>query len=122
VTLDYYHEALLAASFNPDGSRQWEKVMPKKQFSQDDDGIFASYGLLKTPVALRLVFNDEIKAETTTSEYVLTGGGSVNRHSLFNTAQQDIILRFRDALQTASDEFVVPSEYRSHLKLVKVKY
>ncbi len=122
VTLDFYHEALIAASFNPDGTQQWEKVMPKKQFSQDDDGIFASYGLLKTPAALRLVFNDEIKAETTTSEYVLTGGGAVERHSLFNTSQQDIALRFRDALQTGSDEFVVPSEYRSHLRLVKVKY
>ena len=122
VTLDFYHEALIAASFNPDGSQQWEKVMPKKQFSQDDDGIFASYGLLKTPAALHLLFNDEIKSETTTSEYVLTGGGTVHRHSLFNTAQQEIALRFRDVLQTGSDEFVLPSEYHSRLKLVKVKY
>jgi hypothetical protein len=122
ITFDYYHEAMIALSFNPDGSKQWEKLMPKKQFSQDDEGVFASYGLLKTPSALRLVFNDEIKTETTTSEYVLLGNGNVDRHSLFSTVQQDIVLRFRDALQIGSEEFIVPSEYRSHLKLVKVKY
>ncbi len=122
ITFDYYHESLIAISFNPDGTRHWEKVMHKKQFSQDDDGVYASYGLMKTPAALRLIFNDEIKNETTTSEYLLTGGGNVDRHSLFNTAQQDIIMRFRDALQIGSEEVIIPSEYRSHLRLVRVKY
>jgi hypothetical protein len=122
ITIDYYHEALLAASFNPDGSRHWEKVMLKKQFSQDDDGVFSSYGLLKTPAGLRLLFNDEIKNETTTSEYQLTGAGLVDRHSLFNTSNQNIQLRFRDALQIGSDEVLIPSEYRSHLRLVRIKF
>jgi hypothetical protein len=122
MTYDYYNEALIATSFNPDGTQQWEKVMAKKQFSQDDDGVFASYGLLKVPSALRLIFNDEIKTETTTSEYVLTGDGIINRHSMFNTAQQNIMLRFRDALQIGSEEFIIPSELRTHLKLVKIKY
>jgi hypothetical protein len=122
ITIDYYHEALLAASFNPDGSRHWEKVMLKKQFSQDDDGVFSSYGLLKTPAGLRLLFNDEIKNETTTSEYQLTGAGLVDRHSLFNTSNQNIQLRFRDALQIGSDEILIPSEYRSHLRLVRIKF
>lgn len=122
VTFDYYHESLIAVSFNPDGSKHWEKVMPKKQYSQDDDGVYASYGLLKTPAGLRLIFNDEVKNETTTSEYILTGSGNINRHSLFNTSQQDILLRFRDGLQIASEEVIIPSEYRSHLRLVRVKY
>ena len=122
ITIDYYNEALVAVSFNPDGSRQWERVLPKKQFSQDDDGVYSSYGLMKTPAGIRLIFNDEIKSENTTSEYKIHGSGSVDRHSLFSTAGQDILLRFRDALQIAPEEVIIPSEYRSRLRLVRMKF
>ena len=69
--MDYYCDNLIAVSFNPDGTVQWKKVLPKKQFSQDDEAIFSSYGLLKTPRAIRIIFNDAINSETTTSEYIL---------------------------------------------------
>ncbi len=122
ITIDYYNEALVAVSFNPDGSRQWERILPKKQFSQDDDAVYSSYGLMKTPAGMRLIFNDEIKSENTTSEYQLQGSGNVDRHSLFSTAGQDILLRFRDALQIGPEEVIIPSEYRSKLRLVKMKF
>lgn len=122
ITLDSYHEAVIVTSFNKDGTLHWEKVLIKKQFAQDNDYIYSSYGILKTPSSLRVIFNDGIKLETTTSEYVVNGNGEIERHSLFNTAQQDILLRFRDGLQIAADEVILPSEHRSHLRLVKVKY
>lgn len=122
IATDYYFDSMIAVAINPDGTQQWEKVLAKKQFSQDDDGVFCSYGLLKTPASLRLIFNDEIKTETTTSEYILMGDGNINRHSLFNTAQQEILLRFRDGLQIGSEEVIIPSENRAHLRLVRLRY
>ncbi len=120
--VDYYHESVIAVAFNPDGTVQWRKVLPKKQYSQDDQGVFSSYGVMKTPNQIRLLFNDEIRNETTTSEYLVRGSGSIDRHSMFNTTNQDILLRFKDGLQVSSDEIIVPSEYRSHLRLVRLKY
>ena len=120
--MDYYCDNLIAVSFNPDGTVQWKKVLPKKQFSQDDDAIFSSYGLLKTPRAIRIFFNDNINSETTTSEYIMNGSGMIDRHSMFNTANQDILLRFQDAMQLSSDEVIIPSEYRSKLRLVRLRY
>jgi hypothetical protein len=101
---------------------QWRKVMPKKQFSQDDEAVFSSYGVMKTPNQIRLLFNDDVRTETTTSEYIMKGSGMIDRHSMFNTSNQDILLRFRDGLQLSADEVVVPSEYRSRLKLVRLKW
>ena len=120
--MDYYCDNLLVYSFNPDGTLQWKKMLPKKQFSQDDDALFSSYGLLKTPRAVRILFNDMVNMETTTSEYIMNGNGLIDRHSMFNTANQDILLRFQDALQISSDEVLVPSEYRSKLRLVRLRY
>jgi hypothetical protein len=120
--MDYYCDNVIVVSFNPDGTVQWKKVLPKKQFSQDDDAIFSSFGLLKTPRAVRVLFNDGINAETTTSEYIMNGNGLIERHSMFNTANQDILLRFQDVMQLSSDEVVIPSEYRSKLRLVRLRY
>jgi hypothetical protein len=122
VYTDFYNESLLGVSFNADGSLHWEKVMPKKQFAQDEEISFSSYAILKTPSTIRFLFNDEIKLETSTSEYVLSGEGTAERHMLFNTTGQDIFLRFREALQIGAEEIIIPSEYRNYLKLVKVHY
>ena len=119
---DYYFEDLFVISVHPDGSEHWHKVLHKKQYSQDDNAIYSSFFLAKTPQALRLLFNDEIKAESTVSEYIIDGGGGTDRNSVFSTQDQALRLRFRDAVQVAANELVVPSERRSKLQLVRVRY
>ncbi|MFT4972223.1 MAG: hypothetical protein ACI9JY_001426, partial [Saprospiraceae bacterium] len=120
--IDYYYDDVFAISVHPDGQEHWKQIMHKKQYSQDDDAAFSSYFLLKTPSALRVIFNDEAKYETTVSEYVLTGKGEADRNAVMSTESQKLRLRFRDAVQVASNELIVMSESRSRLKLVRVTY
>ncbi len=122
TSVDYYYEDLLLISINPDGTRHWKNLLHKKQFSQNDEAIFSSYCLVKTPSSLRLLFNDEVKTETTTSEYIIKSNGEADHNNLFSTENQDILLRFKDALQVGANEIIIPSEYRMKLKLVKLKY
>ena len=119
---DYFYDDLFVISVHPDGSHHWENILHKKQYSQDDGGIYSSYFLVKTPTALRFLYNDEIKYENTVSEYVLKGSGEYDRNSVMNTEDQKLKLRFRDAVQIASNSIVVPSERRNKLQLVKVLY
>jgi hypothetical protein len=120
--VDYYFDDLLIASIHPSGEVHWKTILHKKQYSQDDNGIYSSYFLFKTPSNLRFLFNDEIKYENTVSEYILNGFGNYDRNSLLSTANLDLRLRFRDALQTASNALIVPSERRNRLKLVKMEF
>ena len=117
---DFYYDDLFVFSIHPTGKIHWKDVMHKKQFSQDDDAIYSSYFLVKTPSALRVVFNDEIKYENTVSEYVIKGNGKLDRNAVMSTENQQLRLRFRDAVQIGSHSILVPSERRSRLKLVKV--
>lgn len=119
---DYYYDDLFVISVHPDGKLHWKDVLHKKQYSQDDDAIYSSYFLAKTPSALRLLFNDEIQYENTVSEYIIRGNGEYKRNSVMSTENQKLRLRFRDALQIASNELIVPSEARSRLKLVHIVY
>lgn len=120
--VDYYFEDLLIYSIHPDGSEHWRTVLHKKQYSQDDEGIYSSYFLFKTPEKLRLIFNDEIKQENTISEYVLRGNGYFKRSNVFSTDYQRLRLRFRDAIQVAYNECIVPSERNNRLNLVRIRY
>ena len=119
---DYYFEDILAVSLHPDGKLHWKKVLHKKQYSQDDDGIYSSFFVMKNPSRVRLIFNDEIRNENTVSEYVVQGNGKTARKSVMTTDYQRLKLRFQEAVQIASNEIIVPSERNGKLNLVKITY
>ena len=120
--VDIYNEDIIVFSFHPDGTEHWKKILYKKQFSQDDGGVFSSYFLFKTPSRIRLIYNDEIKRNNTVSEYVLDPLGNFERNSLLSTEYQNLKLRFKDAIQIASNVLIVPSERNFKLSLVRIEY
>ncbi len=122
LIVDYYYDNIFIASLHPNGTHHWDEVLHKRQFSQDDEASYSSYFLLKTPSNLRLVFNDEIRNENLVSEYVISPVGTTDRNSVFNTERQELKLRFRDAVQIANNEMIVPSERKNRIKLVRVTY
>lgn len=122
MIVDYYYDDLFVLAFQPNGQAQWKTALHKKQYSQDDEGTFSSYFLMRNADRMRFFFNDEIKYENTCSEYVLNTIGEFDRNSLLNTLNQSLRLRFRDALQLNATECLVPSEYRGRLKLVLLRF
>ena len=120
--VDIYNEDIIVFSFHPDGTEHWKKILYKKQFSQDDGGVFSSYFLFKTPSRIRLIYNDEIKRNNTVSEYVIDPLGNFERNSLLSTEYQNLKLRFKDAIQVSSTVLLIPSERNFKLSLVKIEY
>ncbi|HNL38966.1 MAG TPA: hypothetical protein PKH43_07530, partial [Saprospiraceae bacterium] len=122
LVVDYYFDDVFAIAFNPDGTIPWKTVLHKKQYSQDDEGVYSSFFLLRSNDRLHMLFNDEIKYENTCSEYVLSPLGEFDRNSLLNTFGQNLRLRYRDAHQLSVNECIVPSEFRNRLKLVLLRF
>ncbi len=120
--VDYYSEDLILFSLQPDGNLFWRKVLFKKQFSQDDEGIYSSFFTLKAPSQIHFIFNDEIKNNNTVSEYVIDPLGNYRRSSLLSTEYKNLKLRFQEALQTSATSFVVPSEKNGKINLVKITF
>lgn len=122
MIVDYYYDDVFVVGFLPNGQAQWKTALHKKQYSQDDDGTFSSYFLMRNSDRMRFFFNDEIKYENTCSEYVLNPIGEFDRNSLLSTLNQNLRLRFRDALQMNASECLVPSEFRGRLRLVLLRF
>ena len=120
--MDFYNEDIVLTNVDPEGQIDWSKVLYKKQFSQDDDGVFSSFFIMRTPSRLRFIYNDEIKTNSTVSEYLLDPLGRVARNSLMSTEYQNMRMRFKDAVQLNSTSVLVPSEKNYDLSLVKITY
>lgn len=119
---DLYFDNIMVISIHPTGELHWKTILYKKQYSQNDYGVYSSYFSFRTPGNIKLLFNDEIKQENTISEYVLDGLGNGDRNSVMNTEGLELRLRFREGLQLDSRRFLVPSERRNRLRLVRFEY
>jgi hypothetical protein len=120
--VDYYNEDIVVLNVNPELTFDWTKVLYKKQFSQDDDAVFSSFYIMKTPSRLRFIYNDDIKNNSTVSEYLMDPTGRIARNSLLSTKYQEMKLRFDDAIQLSGNSILVPSEKSYDLNLVKITY
>lgn len=122
VQVDYHHDEVLLFSLHPDGQIHWNEVLHKKQYSQDDDGEYSSFFLMLNRSNLRFIYNDAIQRHTTAYEYVVSPSGQMVRNSLFNTKRYRLMLLMRDACQVSSDAVLIPSEYKSRLKLLQMTF
>lgn len=120
--VDYYHEDLVLYSIDPDGDIHWFDVLRKKQFSQDDLAVYSSYFVFSTPTHIRLLYNDEIRNNSSVSEYIVTPDGRSDRNAVMSTDYQKLRLRFKDAVQIGGREVVVPSDRNAKFSLVKIAY
>ncbi len=118
--IDYYFDDILVACIQENGEKKWETVLRKKQFSQDDEGINSSFFVMSNKSFLRVLFNDEIKNESTVSEYILLGDGKINRKSILNTSFKKLNLRIREAIQSDPQTLIIPSESYGRLSLLRL--
>lgn len=119
---DHYRDDLILISIDAEGKKEWHQVFYKKQFSQNDNAVFSSFFPFITPSRLRLIYNDEIKNNSTVSEYILDGLGNYKRTSVLSTEYQNLRLRFADAHQISSTELLVPSQKNYAVNLVKIDF
>lgn len=119
---DHYREDLLVLSLDKAFRKEWSQVFYKKQFSQNDQAVYSSVYPFVTPSRARLLFNDEIRNNSTVSEYIFDGMGNFKRSSVLSTEYQSLRLRFKDAIQISNSEVLVPSQRNYVLNLVKIDY
>ncbi|MCH2084019.1 MAG: hypothetical protein MK226_16605 [Saprospiraceae bacterium] len=113
---------LYAISIHPDGKVHWDVLLQKKQKGGLDRSYLGSFFLYRSPSALRILYNDDLKFYSQVNEYVVNGIGDFKRNSILNTRDLDIQLSFREALQVSSRTFLVPSISPNRLKLVRFAY
>lgn len=121
-TVDYHYENLILFHLSSNDDESWQKLLPKRQFSNDDEGAYSSYFLFKNPNHLRLIYNDEIRNENTVSEYIIRPNGASLRTNLLSTDFQKLRLQVRNGMQLSGHRVLIPSMRGKVLKLLMIDY
>lgn len=120
--IDYYFDDLLAVAIKNNGAIDWVSAMPKKQFSQDDDGDYSSFFMMKQSNNLRFIFNDEIQYSNTISQYILSSDGKAERKSMFNTNFKKLKLMFKNGKQISTNTCLIPCTYKNKVRYLKIEF
>jgi len=122
-TYTYLHyDDLFLTSLTNEGNLAWYNVLHKKQVSENDEGYYSSYGLIKGKDKIALIYNEEISDQTNLLAYLIKENGTITRGSVCNSKQKNVFLSPRKARQVSLYEMVIPSEYRGYLQFVKIDY
>jgi len=119
---DFFYEEIFMTSIHPSGQEHWKNIIHKRQYSFDDSGIFSSFYLLKTAQNLSIIFNDDIRSQSTVSQFTIKSNGEYKRKAILNTSDIEVKLRIKDALQISSNQIVIPSQFKNKLRLVKFTF
>ena len=123
--VEFYYDNILLSSLHNDGSLHWNTVLYKNQKSENDDGRYSSYFLMKNPRGLRLIFNDEINWTSAVYEYEILPDGSQQRKRIFpDTAieDKDILPEFRKAVQISGNKLIFAQQKNNKLHFGSITY
>jgi len=119
---EYNYNDIFALSYDGEGNRQWHAFVRKSQYSQEDGGIFSSYGLINTGGTLGFLFNDFNTKASRIQLATIDAGGKVDMHSLAAGTSNDPDWLPRSGKQVGVKEMVVPCLRRRQISFAKIVF
>jgi hypothetical protein len=119
---EYHYEDILALSYNAEGVREWHSFVRKNQYSQEDGGVFSSYGMLNTGGTIGFLFNDFNTSRSRIQLASLDGDGKLNIRSLAAEGNEEPDWLPRSGKQVSSREMVVPALRKRQICFAKIVF
>jgi len=119
---EYHYDDIMAISYNKDGVRDWNSIIPKQQYSQEDGGVFSSYALLNTGGTLAFLFNDFNVAHSRIQLAALSADGKMDIHSFTAEGNDYPDWLPRYGKQVAARELIVPCFHKKQICFAKVVF
>jgi hypothetical protein len=119
---EYNYNDLFVMSYDGNGVRDWSTFIRKNQYSQEDGGIFSSYGLINAGGSLGFLFNDFNTRVSKIQLATVSGDGKLDMRSLAEGTANDPDWLPRSAKQVGLKELVVPCLRRRQLCFAKIVF
>lgn len=116
----YYSENILVLSLSKDGTAQWDKILHKSQFDDDDEN-FLSFFAMASGNEIHFLFNDD-KRNQIVSDQGLTPDGILTRHPTLKSQQKGYEFMPSLSKQIGARQVIIPCSYRSFICFAKVDF
>ncbi len=119
---EYNYNDIFTISYDGSGNREWHAFVRKSQYSQEDGGIFSSYGLINTGGTLGFLFNDFNTRSSRIQLASVDANGKVDMRSLAAGTASDPDWLPRSGKQTGLKEMVIPCLRRRQISFAKIVF
>lgn len=116
----YYSDNIVVFSFNKDGTTQWNKVIHKSQFDDDDEN-FLSFFTMISGNEIHILFNEDKKNQIV-SDQGLTPDGILTRYPTLKSQQKGYEFMPSLSKQVGARQIIIPCSYRSSICFAKVDF
>ena len=113
---------ITAVSMDHQGNVNWNIVLPKKQITEGDGGLYSSFFLFESNHLLKFLFNEDIYTSGNFVEYNVNPAGRSKRISILNSEKEQFIPIPQRGVQISGTEIIIPSEQKRSLQLLLLKY
>lgn len=104
---EYHYNDILVLNYGSDSKLQWNSFIRKEQISQNDGGLFSSYGLLNSGGSLVFIFNDFIKRNSGIQLAAIDASGNLQMQRLDDgNSHLDWLPKY--SKQTGNKEIILP--------------
>lgn len=118
---EYHYNDILAMSYDKEGVNEWNNIIRKNQYSQEDDGFFSSYLLVNTGGTLGILYNDFNMARSKIQMTSLDAEGNTQLQTFYNDQNNgDWVPRL--GRQISSREVVIPCLYKKEISFAKILF
>ena len=117
---EYNYDDILTLSYDANGTSEWNAFVRKSQYSQEDGGMFSSYGLINTGGSLGFLFNDFNTRNSRIQLATISADGKVNMQSLAQGTAADPDWLPRSGKQIGIREVIVPCLRKRQICFAKI--
>ncbi len=119
---EYHYDEIIALAYDQAGNNLWNKVVPKRQYSQEDEGLFSSYLMLNSGSSLVFLFNDFNDSHSKIQMANLKPEGLIEYNYFTSDAADYPDWIPRAGKQIAARELIVPCLHKKQLCFARVRF
>lgn len=120
-TREYSFEDIVIMNYENDGTLSWSEFVRKKQYSQEDEGMFSSFAFMNTGGSLVMLYNNFASKDHSISVAAIDKRGQLQMTRI-NQFNRNVEWYMQGAKQIANRQIVIPTLSRNELNFVKVVF
>lgn len=116
----YNAENISVFSFDKNGRMEWNSVINKSQYSDNDDNML-SYNIVNTGGLLHFIHNTQQRRTVLLADVTIAPDGTVTNLPTMRNLMKNVEFMPKFAKQVGSNQVIIPCKYRNTLIFAKVE-
>jgi hypothetical protein len=117
----YYADNIMILSFDKDGNMEWNNVIPKSQFDDDNDDLISN-NIMNTGGQLHFLFNVYERRTLILNDQSIDANGKITRHPTLKNLDKGVDFMPRLGKQISNRSMVMPALYRNYVIFAKIDF